>query len=225
MKDLEILYSDNHLLVVNKPACLPVVPDDSGDESLLDQGKAWIKREFGKPGAVFLGVVHRLDRPVSGVVVFARTSKAADRLSAQFRERTANKTYWGIVEGQPSSTHGEIQQYLWKDGTRNRVQVVNEDREGARLAHTSYRVVRMQAGRTLLELSPHTGRSHQLRLACKTLGTPLCGDLKYGAEAALSDRSIALHARQLEVDHPTKKETFVWKANVPTLDIWRAAKA
>ncbi len=221
MSSLEILYVDNHLLVVNKPACLPIVPDDSGDESLLDQAKAWIKREYSKPGAVFLGVVHRLDRPVSGVVLFGRTSKAASRLSAQFRDRATSKTYWGVVQGKPEPSRGELEQWLLKDSERNRVGVVEAERGAAKLANTSYRVLRSRGARTLLELTPHTGRSHQLRVACATLGTPLLGDLKYGAEEPLADRSIALHARRLQVRHPTLSEDLVLEAEPPRLGPWR----
>lgn len=219
---LEVLHCDNHLLAVNKPAGLPTVPDASEDQSLLDQAKAWIKREFDKPGEVFLGVVQRLDRPVSGVVLFARTSKAAGRLTEQFRERTSEKIYWGIVQGVPGEPTGELEHWLWKDRERNRVHVAEEGREGAKLAHTSYRVRRQMGSSAWLELSPHTGRSHQLRVACKVLGTPLLGDLKYGAEQALEDRSIALHARRLCVLHPTLKVKIEFEARPPALGVWNA---
>ncbi len=222
---LEVLFCDNHLLAVRKPAGLPIVPDDSGDESLLDQAKAWIAREFDKPGAVFCGVVHRLDRPVSGVVLFARTSKAAERLGAQFRERRAKKTYWGIVEGAPDAGAGELEQRLWKDTERNRVHVVQGERDGAKEARTSWRVLGRSGDRTWLELTPHTGRSHQLRVACASLGTPLVGDLRYGAPVALSDRSIALHARRLVVEHPTRREPIEFEARAPRLEIWKSTRA
>lgn len=217
MSALEVLYGDNHLLVVNKPACVPIVPDDSRDESLLDEAKRWIKHEYRKPGAVFLGVVHRLDRPVSGVVLFARTSKAAERLGAQFRERRVTKTYWGLVQGVPAQARGSVEHYLWKDGERNRVHVASEDRTGAKLAQTEYRVLRSMGERTLLELQPKTGRAHQLRVACATLGTPLVGDLKYGAPEALPDRSIALHACRLEIEHPTRREPLTFEAPPPAV--------
>ncbi len=218
---LAVLHCDNHLLAVNKPAGLPCVPDDSGDESLLDLAKSWIKAEYNKPGAVFLGVVHRLDRPVSGVVLFARTSKAADRLTKQFRERETQKTYWGLTQGVPDESAGGLDHWLWKDRERNRVHVCEEGREGAKHARTSFRSLGRHSAGAWLELTPHTGRSHQLRVACATLGTPLMGDLKYGAERALSDRSIALHARQLCVEHPTLKQSLSFKADVPSLAIWR----
>ncbi|MFT7485358.1 MAG: 23S rRNA pseudouridine1911/1915/1917 synthase [Candidatus Paceibacteria bacterium] len=218
---LEVLHCDNHLLVLNKPAGLPTVPDDSGDASLLDLGKAWIKTEYNKPGAVFLGVVHRLDRPVSGVLLFARTSKAAERLSQQFRERETEKVYWGLVLETLEKTSGEIEHWLWKDRDRNRVHVVDEGREGAKFARTSYRYLGQKQGGTWLELRPHTGRSHQLRVACASLGSPLLGDLKYGAERPLSDKSIALHARRLGIVHPTLKQPLTFEAKAPGLACWR----
>ncbi len=222
MSGLEVLHADNHLLAVVKPAGLPVVPDDSGDASLLELAKAWVAHEFQKPGAVFLGVVHRLDRPVSGVVLFARTSKAAERLTRQFRERTTGKLYWGVVEGRPEPREGELVQYLWKDGERNRVHVVAAERAGAKRAETRYRVLEERGGRSRLELVPLTGRSHQLRVACASLGAPLVGDLKYGAPEALPDRSIALHARRLEVEHPTLRERLAFEAPPPETAIWRS---
>jgi 23S rRNA pseudouridine1911/1915/1917 synthase len=205
---LEVLHCDNHVLVVVKPACVPIVPDESGDRSLLEIAKSWVKREYEKPGAVFLGVVHRLDRPVSGVVVFGRTSKGAARLSAQFRDREVEKIYHGVVPGVPPQPEGEIEQFLRKDERRNRVIVEIGERGGAKLARTSYRVLRRVGENAILELRPHTGRPHQLRVACASLGLPLLGDLKYGAPEPLPDRSIALHAFSLRFQHPTRAETL-----------------
>ena len=212
---LEVLHCDNHVLVVKKPACLPCVPDSSGDESLLEQAKQWVKDEFDKPGQVFLGVIHRLDRPVSGLVVFGRTSKGAERLSAQFRERGVEKVYLGLVQGTPGAERGEVEQFLMKDRERNHVVVVREEGAGAKLARTSFRILRRLKGSALLELRPRTGRPHQLRVACATLGTPLLGDLKYGAADALPDRSIALHAHRLAFDHPTRDERLEFVAEPP----------
>lgn len=225
MSALEVLHCDNHVLVVHKPACLPVVPDASGDESLLDQAKAWVKQKFGKPGEVFIGVVHRLDRPVSGLVVFARTSKGAERLTRQFRERTVEKTYLGIVLGDVELEAGELRQHLLKDRSHNVVRVVPEGTEGAKQAHTSFRVLSRSGTGCVLELTPHTGRSHQLRLACaRGLGAPLTGDQKYGAPRGLPDRSIALHAAALAFDHPTRDERLAFRAPVPALAVWDAAR-
>ena len=223
-----VLHADNHLLVLAKPAGLPVVPDASGDESLLDQGKDWIAREFHKPGAVFLGVVHRLDRPVSGVVCFARTSKAAARLSEEFRTRGAHKLYWALSASLPTEPAGDLVQWLIKDTARNRVRAVaasQAQRLGAKEALTQWRVLKeLGSGRerrVLLELIPRTGRSHQLRVAAASVGAPLLGDLKYGAAAPLADKSVALHARSLTLTHPTRRERLTFVCPVPRLGVWR----
>jgi 23S rRNA pseudouridine1911/1915/1917 synthase len=233
----EILYVDNHLIALNKPAGLPVVPDESGDESLLDQAKAWIKTEYKKPGAVFLGVVHRLDRPVSGVVLFARTSKAAARLTKAFQDRTAKKTYLAVGVGvvRAPSNEGEVHQWIVKSTTKNRVRTypgppaVSELAPGEKPkeARTQWQIVDQisysSAAATCFELTPLTGRSHQLRVACATLGTPLLGDIKYAAQGAapLPDRSIALHASRLEVPHPTLKKPMVFEAKLPVAPWWK----
>lgn len=216
---LDVLHHDNHLLVVNKPAGVPAVPDESGDPSLLEEARAWVKAEYRKPGDVFLGVVHRLDRPVSGALVFARTSKAARRLAEAWRTRQVRKIYWGIVEGRCARPEGELEQYLAKDERRNRVAVAQPG-EG-RLARTRWRVLQELEAGALLELEPLTGRPHQLRVACAALGCPLLGDLKYGARAPLPDRSIALHARALELPHPTRAERVAVQAPPPGTEWWR----
>ncbi|WP_419190430.1 RluA family pseudouridine synthase [Saltatorellus ferox] len=205
---------------MNKPPGLPVVPDSSEDDSLFDLAKAWIKREYQKPGDVFLGVVHRLDRPVSGVVCFARTSKGAARLGASFREKTAQKSYMAITSGpKPSglADAGVVEHWLLKDPSRNMVKVVPEGTPGAKLARSEYRFT---DGRNRVELSPVTGRSHQLRVALASLGTPILGDLKYGADRPLPDKSIALHARRLVVPHPTRDEVVDVTAPLPSNGVW-----
>ena len=215
MSGLKVLYVDNHLLMVLKPACLPIVPDSSGDESLLDQARAWVKKEYSKPGNVFLGVVHRLDRPVSGVVCFARTSKAASRLSEAWRSNTVFKTYQGLGVGDVLEDSGHLTQWLIKDRERNVVRVVTAETTGAKKAETKWKILRREKGKVLFELIPVTGRAHQLRLAAATLGAPLEGDIKYGATKALPDRSIALHTGELEVPHPTKDDRVAVKAVAP----------
>ena len=213
---LEVLHVDNHLLVVNKPACMPVVPDSSGDESLFDLAKSWIKREYDKPGEVFLGVVHRLDRPVSGVVVFARTSKGAARLSASWQKHDVQKTYLARSKGQlPSGAprSGEWRMWLTKDHKRNIVRAGKSAQ--AKLAITKCRIISEDKNGTLLELQPLTGRPHQLRVACSKAGLVLLGDLKYGAEQPLSDRSIALHASSLVFPHSTLREPQRFCADDP----------
>lgn len=219
--DLNVLYSDNHLLAVAKPAGMPCVPDESGDESLLDLGREWVRVEFNKPGNVFLGVVHRLDRPVSGVVLFARTSKAASRLTDQFKARTTVKRYLGVVQGRPVEDKGELHQWLEKLPDRNRVIRHDSPSRNAKEAVTSWRLMDVDGPISLIEFIPHTGRSHQLRVAAATLGTPLLGDLKYGAKKPLADKSIALHAETLEVDHPTKDER-VAVGCAPPAGVWWA---
>lgn len=213
----QVLHCDNHVLALVKPAGMPVVPDASGDPSLLDWGKAWVKREYQKPGEVFLGVVHRLDRPVSGIVVFGRTSKGADRLSRAWRDGQVGKEYEAVTEAPgpgklgaalaPGDV-GELEQWLWKDRARNIVRVVAEGHEGAKRAHSRYRVLAVGPDGSLrLALEPVTGRSHQLRLACAVgLGAPIQGDLKYGAPKSLPGRRIALHAARLRFPHPTRDE-------------------
>ena len=218
---LKVLHADNHLLVVWKPACVPSVPDESGDPSLLDLAKEWVRLRYDKPGNVFLGVVHRLDRPVSGVLVFARTSKAASRLTDAFRRRTVEKLYWGISGHAPDTDSGVVEHWLHKDRERNRVRVVEEGHEGAKLARTQWRVLSASKGRVHFELKPETGRPHQLRVAVRSLGCVLAGDLKYGADEPLSDGSIALHARSLSLIHPTTKERLRFVADTPDLGIWR----
>jgi 23S rRNA pseudouridine1911/1915/1917 synthase len=223
---LEVLLHDNHLLAVAKPAGQPCVPDESGDESLLDQAKEWVRVTYAKPGAAFLGVVHRLDRPVSGLVVFARTSKAAQRLTRAFRERSVEKVYWAIGEGRVPAGRGRVEHWLAKDGRANTVRVCAEGAHGAKLAETLYRSIaaasRASFGRTGFVLRPETGRSHQLRVACASLGSPLLGDLRYGAGAALPDRSIALHAARLAFAHPTRDEHIELELEPPARPWWDA---
>jgi len=221
MTALDVLHCDNHLLAVVKPACMPVVPDESGDRSLLDAAKAWVKREYDKPGEVFLGVVHRLDRPVSGIVVFGRTSKGAARLSEAWREGRVEKEYLAqspLRVPLPAEA-GTLQLWQRQDPQRNVVRVLGvaaEDEPSphrdAKLAVTRWRVLATDAEGTRLALTPVTGRKHQLRVACRHLGLPLAGDLKYGAEDALPDRSVALHAWRLRVPHPTRDETLEFRS-------------
>lgn len=221
---LEVLHVDNHVVVVNKPAGLPSVPDASEDESLFDRTRAWIEREFQKSGRAFLGIVHRLDRPVSGVVVFARTSKAAARLSDSLRNGRFHKLYWAVGEGTPPAQQGEVVEWLLKDERRNVVAAVREGTSGARRSVTRWVALANERGRTLYAFEPLSGRAHQLRSAARALGTPLSGDLKYGAREPLPDASIALHALEVRFPHPTRAETITVSARPPSSEAWEIAE-
>lgn len=218
---LEVLHCDNHLLAVVKPACIPIVPDESKDESLFDVARKWVETEFKKPGRAFLGVVHRLDRPVSGVVLFARTSKAAARLTDQFQDHTAQKTYVAICHGMPKHDDGELVQYLVKDHSKNVVKISTPKKSDAVRAVTHWRALKCEGKLTLVELIPETGRPHQLRVAMASLDMPIVGDLKYGAPKPVRDKSIALHARDLTISHPTLKEPITFSCEPPHCRWWQ----
>ena len=205
-KSLRVLFEDNHCLAIAKPARLLSVPDQTGDLSLLDIAKAYIKKQYDKPGDVYLGVVHRLDRPVSGVVLFARTSKAAARISEQFREGQVKKLYHAVVEG-PARPQEVCADWLLKDEEKNVVKQVGESTPGARKCLLSYRRIRSSGRFCLLQINPETGRSHQIRAQLAFRGMPIAGDLKYGGRQKL-DGAIALHATSLSFEHPTRDETL-----------------
>jgi len=198
---MDILYEDNHCLAVVKPPGLPVQGDASGDESLMDEVKAYIKEAYGKPGDVFLGLVHRLDRPVGGVVLLAKTSKGAARLSEQFREHRVKKVYVALTEGIPEEKRGEVKQWIKKDEKKNRAEAFDHEVPGSKRAELTYRVLESGHGRALVEIIPRTGRPHQIRLAMKSLDTPIIGDLKYGAGQGLGNR-IELWAKSLTFEKP-----------------------
>ncbi len=210
-RGLRVLYADNHLLVVDKPAGLPSVPDDSGDPSAFDLAKAWIAREYQKPGAVYLGVVQRLDRPVSGVLCFARTSKAAARLTAALGARAVSKRYLALAEGWSGPARCEVVHYLVKDASANRVQWHGREVPGSKRAETRIECLDVREGIALVALEPVTGRPHQLRAALASLGHPILGDLKYGARASLPGARIALHAERLVLEHPTRRTPLTFE--------------
>jgi 23S rRNA pseudouridine1911/1915/1917 synthase len=211
---LEILYEDNHCLAVAKPAGV-VSAHYQGDEETLDRAvRAYLKEKYHKPGNVFLGVVHRLDKPVSGVLLFARTSKAAARLSQQFREGSIEKVYWAIVEGEVQRQAGTLEDWLYRDRERGRVEVVEPHTEGARQSLLHYQKRAAHGGLTFLEVRPQTGRTHQLRVQLAHHGNPICGDAKYGAVHTFAP-GIALHARSLTFLHPVRYEPVTLTADVP----------
>jgi 23S rRNA pseudouridine1911/1915/1917 synthase len=214
-----ILYEDNHCLAVAKPAGMLAQGDATGAPSLVDWAEHDLRIRYHKPGNAFVGLLHRLDRPVSGVVLLAKTSKAAARLSTQFRESQIDKVYWAIVEGRPASSEGRWTDWLWKDERRNVVDVVSPDVEGAKEAGLEFRVLSRQRDRSVLELRPFTGRGHQLRVQLASRGLPIVGDRKYGAKSSLLAEDggfrIALHARSLIFLHPTRQEPISVLAPVP----------
>ncbi|MEY4722899.1 MAG: hypothetical protein RLZZ324_412 [Candidatus Parcubacteria bacterium] len=198
-----VVFEDNHCIAVVKPHGLLTQGDATGDDSLLERVRAFIKERDAKPGNVFLGLIHRLDRPVGGIVVFAKTSKGAARLSEQFRVHSVTKTYWAAVEGAPRADHGEVKQWIVKDERANVATAHDHEVPGSKYAELSYRVLAREDGKSLIEVKPVTGRSHQIRLAMKSLGTPIVGDLKYGARAPfLEGKAIALFAVSLDFASP-----------------------
>lgn len=222
---VDILFEDNHCLAVNKPAGLLTQGDATGEPSLLDWARGSLKARYQKPGNVFVGLVHRLDRPTSGVVLLARTSKAASRLSAQFREGKVEKVYRAIVEGTCPHESGTWTDTLRKDQGRNVVEVVAGGTRGGRDAALDYRVVARRPGSTLVELRPATGRGHQLRVQLASRGLPIAGDRKYGASTRLlavdAKPRIALHASRLTFNHPTRPEVISVDAPEPADWPWR----
>jgi 23S rRNA pseudouridine1911/1915/1917 synthase len=224
---IEVLYEDNHCLVVNKPAGLLTQGDATGAPTLLDAARTELKARHGKPGNVYLGLVHRLDQPTSGAVLLARTSKAAARLSAQFRAGRVEKIYWAVVEGVCPEEAGQWSDTLLKDERRNVVRIVPEGTAGGRAARVAFRVLERRTTRTVLELRPLTGRGHQLRAQLAARGLPIVGDRKYGATSTVRARDgrprIALHARGLSFSHPTRPGvTIAVSAPVPPPPEWPA---
>ena len=217
---LEIIYEDNHLLAINKPSGLLVQGDETGDKPLVEIAKEYIKDKLQKPGAVFLGVVHRLDRPVSGVVVFARTSKALSRMNELFRSRETQKTYWAITDQKPAAPEGTLIHWLVKDEKKNKTTSFIRETPGALKSELHYKIMASKSGRYLLEVQPITGRSHQIRVQLASMGCAILGDVKYGSPIATGDASIALHARSLQFMHPVKKELTAIAATVPKKEWW-----
>lgn len=214
----EILYEDNHCLAIVKPAGRLCTHYEGREETLDREVKDYLKRKYAKPGNVFLGIVHRLDRPVSGVLLFARTSKAAARLAQQFREGTIEKVYWAVVEGEWPADAGTLEDWLCKDRDAGRVEVVEPDAPGARQALLHFQRRAVLGGLSWLELRPQTGRTHQLRVQLAHRGRPIYGDARYGAVHTFG-QAIALHARALTFLHPVRYEPIALTAEVPRT--WR----
>lgn len=213
MEKLQILYEDSLLIAVHKPGGILVQGDISREISLMDMVKDYIKKKYNKPGKVFLGMVHRLDRPASGVVLFARTSKSASRLSEQWRQRSITKVYWALVHGKMKSPSGSLMSYLEKRGKG--VSLVSGKCKGSQEAVLGYRTLGVRPYLSLLEIDLHTGRKHQIRAQLGAEGCPIVGDVKYGAPARRKDGTICLLAKSLTFMHPTRPETIHIEAPTP----------
>lgn len=220
MKDFHVVYEDNHIIIVSKRAGILVQGDSTGDRTLTNAVKEYIKKKYDKPGDVFLHPVHRLDRPVSGLVIFARTSKGLERMMEVFRKREIQKTYWAVVRKKPANEKGKLTHWLVKDEKRNVVTAHDTEVNGSQKAELYYKVLGTINKHYLLEVEPISGRPHQIRVQLASMGCPIRGDLKYGYDRPNADGSINLHARRLYFTHPIKKEPIICKAAVPPIPFW-----
>jgi 23S rRNA pseudouridine1911/1915/1917 synthase len=218
--DRDILFEDNHLIAVNKRAGDIVQIDDTGDEPLDEQVKKYIAHKYNKPNGAFLGVVHRLDRPVSGVILFAKTSKALDRVNRMFKERQMKKTYWAVVRKRPAVLEGNLLHWLVKNPQKNVTKAFDHEVNGSLRAELNYKVIGELDGYYLIEVDPITGRPHQIRVQLSTLGCPIVGDNKYGYPRGSLKKSICLHARRLQFTHPVKQEPVAIFAPLPKDGFW-----
>ena len=216
-----VLYEDNHLIIVNKRTSDLVQGDSTGDEPLDAVVKQYIREKYNKPGDVFLGVVHRLDRPVSGCVVYARTSKALTRLSELFRTRDVKKSYWAIVTERPPAEEGVLRNFLKKNEQQNKSYVYDKEVKGSKEATLSYRIIGRSSSFYLVEIDLQTGRHHQIRAQLAAAGCPVRGDLKYGSKRSNEGGGISLHARRISFIHPVKKEGINVEAPLPEDKVWR----
>ena len=220
---MKVLFEDNHIIVVNKQSGEIVQGDKTGDTPLSDIVKAYLKEKYNKPGNVVLGVVHRLDRPVSGVVLFAKTSKALPRLNKLFAEHEkVKKTYWAIVANKPPQESGTLTHWLTRNEKTNTAKAYDREVPNSKKAVLDYRLIAASERYFLLEVQLHTGRHHQIRCQLSKMGCPIKGDLKYGAPRSNPDGSICLHARHLELEHPVSHENISITAPVPQDALWRA---
>lgn len=221
-ENLQVLFEDNHILIVNKRAGDISQGDKTGDKPLSDVVKSYLKDKYNKPGDVFLGVVHRLDRPTSGVIVFARTSKALTRLTKMLREKEMHKTYWAIVKNTPKKEKDTLIDFLKKNPKNNKSSVVTESTVGSKKAILHYTILQKLDNYSLLEIDLETGRHHQIRTQLAAIGSPIKGDLKYGFNRSNKDGSIHLHARKIRFTHPVTKEEIKVIAPTPNDVIWNS---
>ena len=217
---LEVLFEDNHIIAVNKHPSDIVQGDKTGDTPLSDFVKQYIKEKYNKPGDVFVGTVHRIDRPVSGIVLFAKTSKALTRLNQMFQTKEIQKTYWAVVKNKPKNIIGTLVHYLRKNEQKNMSKAFEKETPGALRSELEYKLICSSDNYQLLEVKPHTGRHHQIRVQLSSMGCPIKGDLKYGFDRSNKDKSIHLHARKVEFIHPVKKEAIIIIAPPPNEVLW-----
>ncbi|MEH6407291.1 MAG: RluA family pseudouridine synthase [Leeuwenhoekiella sp.] len=221
--NLQVLYEDNHIIVINKRPGDIVQGDKTGDKPLSEVVKSYLAEKYNKPGAVYLGVVHRLDRPTSGIVIFARTSKALPRLNKLFAEKEAKKTYWAVVKNAPPKEQGTLIHYLKRNPKQNKSYAHEKEINDSKKAILDYKILKNLDNYLLLEIDLHTGRHHQIRAQLAGIGCAIKGDLKYGFDRSNKDGSIHLHSRKLSIIHPVKKEMMTFIAPTPPADsIWQA---
>lgn len=219
--DLDILFEDNHLIIVNKRSGEIVQGDKTGDEPMSEKVKRYIKQKYNKPGDVFIGTPHRIDRPTSGIVIFAKTSKSLMRLNKMFQDKEIQKTYWAIVKNPPKNKEGKLVHYLKKNEAKNKSFAQEAMFQGAKVAELTYKIIFDFDNYFLLEVLPKTGRHHQIRVQLSEMGSPIKGDLKYGFNRSNKDASISLHARKISFSHPVRKEQMEVVAPVPSDDpLW-----
>ena len=219
---MNVVYEDNHIILVNKASSEIVQGDKTGDTPLSETVKEYIKKKYHKPGNVFLGVTHRLDRPVSGLVLFARTSKALSRLNEMFKTKDIKKTYWAIVKNQPPAPAGELVHWLVRNEKQNKSYAYDREVKDSKKAILDYKVIGRSEHYYLLEINLQTGRHHQIRCQLAKMGCPIKGDLKYGAQRSNPDGSICLHALKIEFIHPVSKEMMSFEAPVPESVLWKS---
>ena len=218
---MTVVYEDNHIIVVNKTASEIVQADKTGDTPLSETVKQYLKEKYQKPGNVFLGVTHRLDRPVSGLVIFAKTSKALTRLNEMFRAGEVKKTYWAVVKNAPKESEGELVHFLVRNEKQNKSYAYDKEVPNSKKAVLDYRLIGRSENYYLLEVDLKTGRHHQIRCQLAKMGCPIKGDLKYGSPRSNPDGSICLHARRVRFVHPVSKELIDLKAPLPEGNLWK----
>ncbi len=221
-ENLQILHEDNHLIVVNKRVGDIVQGDKTGDKPLSEVVKEYIKDKYNKPGEVYLGVVHRLDRPTTGIVVFARTSKALTRLNELFKNRETQKTYWAVVKNKPTKNKEKLIHFIKRNPKNNTSKAYSKEVPDSKMASLDYEIIKELNNYSVLEINLHTGRHHQIRAQLSAIGCPIKGDLKYGFDRSNPDGGIHLHARKLILTHPVSKETLTIIASTPNDSIWNS---